>query len=164
MSQTSKEVEKWWYKTPTNGKPIFEANTTLGQNPLTPNECYKIKNAPEKDLSKEWNELHNIPLGVKHNQGKLPIDTVLTKQFPKAVEALVKCSMYGHEKYKDTDEDWLNFKRVEGGSQTYADAAARHNQNKSEKDEESGLYHLYHKLWNVMAEVELWLEENKDKI
>lgn len=99
-------------------------------------------------------------LGIKHNQGKLPIDTVLTKQFPKAVKALVECSLYGHEKYKETDKDWLNFKRVPGGSQTYADAAARHNQEKGSRDEESGLLHIQHKLWNVMAEVELWIEEN----
>lgn len=108
-------------------------------------------------------KLHNIKNGVKYNQDKLPIDTVLTKQFPNAVEALVKCSLYGHKKYEKFDKDWLNFKKVEGGSQTYADAAARHNQNKSKKDEESGLPHIFHKLWNVMAEVELWIEENDKK-
>lgn len=144
-------------------------NTTLNTRVWGPWKIEKEIKSFEGESKKKRNNIINDALkrlkdtqGVKHNQGKLPIDTVLTKQFPKAVEALVKCSVYGHEKYNKNgeDEDWLNFKRVEGGSQTYADAAARHNQNKSEKDEESGLYHLYHKLWNVMAEVELWEEEN----
>lgn len=146
---------KGWYPSLTNGGLVFKNNTTLGNSSLTPD-----------DNSENNNWTLDCDMGVKHNQGKLPIDTVLTKQFPNAVEALVKCSMYGHEKYNENgeDEDWSNFRRVEGGSQTYADAAARHNQNKSEKDEESGLPHIYHKLWNVMAEVELWFEETKKEV
>lgn len=139
MRNSTSEGWKEWDRTTTNNL-VFENNITLGKSKFTNDK------------------------GVKHNQGKLPIDTVLTKQFPNAVEALVRCSVYGHDKYKDTDEDWQNFRHVKGGSQTYADAAARHNQNKSEKDEESGLFHIYHKLWNVMAEVELWIEENKNKV
>lgn len=99
-------------------------------------------------------------IGIKHNQDKLPLDKILFTQFPKAIQAIAKCSMYGHEKYKEYDKDMLNFKRVKGGSQTYADAAIRHSLNKGEKDHESGLPHIFHKAWNVMAELELWIEEN----
>src|SRR5699024_5222202 len=92
-----------------------------------------------------------------------PIDRVLTTQFKKSVQAIALCSDYGHKKYPQ-DTDWLNFKRVEGGSQTYADAGARHSLDKNEVDAESGLPHIFHKLWNAMAEVELWIEENNIKL
>lgn len=99
--------------------------------------------------------------GQKHNEGKLPIDIMLTVQFPKAIQAICKATLFGHEKYKETDEDWLNYKRVNGGSTTYANAGQRHNFNKSGKDEQSGLPHIIHKCWNALAELELWIEENK---
>lgn len=101
-------------------------------------------------------------IGVKYNNGKLPLDKVLFTQFPKAIQAVAECSLYGHSKYKEYDKDMLNFKRVEGGSQTYADAVLRHSINKGEKDPESGLPHIYHKAWNALAELELWIEENKN--
>lgn len=100
-------------------------------------------------------------LGKKHNEGKLPIDIMLTVQFPKAIQAVCKATLFGHEKYKETDKDWLNYKRVKGGSTTYANAGQRHNFNKSVKDEQSGLPHIIHKCWNALAELELWIEENK---
>lgn len=101
--------------------------------------------------------------GIKFNEDKLPMDIVLFRQFPKALQAVAKCSLNGHNKYKETDHDWLNFKRVEGGSQTYADAALRHSFDKGSFND-SGLPHIFHKLWNVMAEVELYIEENNIKI
>jgi len=107
-------------------------------------------------------DLDRENLGIKYNEGKIPLDKVLFTQFPKAIQAIAKCSMYGHEKYKEYDKDMLNFKRVEGGSQTYADAVLRHSINKSEKDPESGLPHIYHKAWNALAELELWIEENEN--
>jgi hypothetical protein len=102
--------------------------------------------------------------GVKHNEGKLPLDKVMFTQFPKAIQAVSKCSLYGHSKqYKDADSDWLNFKRVYGGSQTYADASLRHSIDK-EKLNDSGLPHIFHKAWNVLAELELFIEENDIKL
>lgn len=98
-------------------------------------------------------------LGVKHNKHKAPI-SLLFKQFPKALEAISKCSEYGHNKYKDTDLDFLNFKRVIGGSITYADAGLRHRL-ESGLDLESGLPHQYHVAWNALAELQLWIEENE---
>lgn len=96
--------------------------------------------------------------GVKHNKNK-PQLSLLFKQFPKALEAIVKCSEYGHEKYKETDEDYLNFKRVEGGSKSYADAGLRHRIfKKGTTDIDSQLPHSYHIAWNALAELELILE------
>lgn len=101
--------------------------------------------------------------GKKENEGKLPIDTMLTIQFPKAIQAIAKATLFGHNKYIKTDEDWLNYKRVLGGSQTYADACARHGLEKGVIALDSGLPHIYHKCWNAMAELELWIEENENK-
>ncbi len=98
------------------------------------------------------------PVGVKHNKSKAPLSIVL-KQFPKALEAISRCSEYGHNKYKETDVDFLNFKRVPGGSTTYADAGLRHRLEIG-LDSESGLPHQYHTAWNALAELQLWIEEN----
>lgn len=102
--------------------------------------------------------------GVKDNSKKLPMSK-LKVQFPNALQAVVLCSRMGHEKYKDTDKDWLNFTRVPGGSETYRDACERHSLHEvGDVDEESGLPHLFHELWNKMAEVEIWIKENYKEI
>lgn len=99
----------------------------------------------------------NVSTGVKLNKSK-PQLSLLFKQFPKALEAIVKCSEYGHDKYKDTDQDFLNFKRVSEGSKAYADAGLRHRL-QSGDDEESNLPHSFHVAWNALAELELLIEE-----
>lgn len=98
-------------------------------------------------------------IGVKFNKDKAPL-SILFKQFPKALEAISKCSEYGHDKYKETDIDFLNFKRVLGGSRAYADAGLRHRL-QSGLDSESGLPHQFHMAWNSLAELQLWIEENE---
>ena len=95
--------------------------------------------------------------GVKHNNGK-PQISLLFKQFPKALEAIAKCSEYGHEKYKEADQDYLNYQRVEGGSKAFADAGLRHRLFKEgTTDLDSQLPHAYHTCWNALAELELIL-------
>ena len=89
---------------------------------------------------------------------KKPKIALLFKQFPKALEAIARCSEYGHEKYKDTDLDYLNFKRVKEGSDAYANAGLRHRLQKG-IDLESMLPHCYHVAWNALAELELLLED-----
>ena len=101
----------------------------------------------------------NVSKGVKLNKSK-PQLSLLFKQFPKAIEAIVMCSEYGHNKYKETDQDFLNFKRVNEGSKAYADAGLRHRAQIG-NDDESGLPHAYHVAWNALAELELLIEENK---
>jgi hypothetical protein len=98
-------------------------------------------------------------LGEKTNKNK-PQISLLFKQFPKALEAIAKCSEYGHQKYKESDFDFLNYQRVYGGSKTYADAGLRHRLEQG-NDLESGLPHTYHVAWNALAELQLWIQENK---
>ena len=99
--------------------------------------------------------------GEKHNKGKLPMSKLFT-QFPDALQAVVLASCYGHHRYPK-DVDWLNFKRVPGGSQAFKDACLRHSLG-AEKDEESGLPEVFHQAWNKLAELQLWLEENNINI
>jgi len=109
--------------------------------------------------SKELSDMEEVKeTGVKLNQGK-PELSLLFKQFPKALEAIAKCSEYGHTKYKETDTDYLNFKRVPGGSKAYADAGLRHRLFKEgTTDLDSQLPHSFHTAWNALAELELILE------
>jgi len=112
----------------------------------------------------EDNIKENIEVGQKHNKLKAPLDILQTRQFPKALQLLALATSYGNHKYKDTDLDFLNFKRVEGGSQTYLDAQSRHATDRNNLDSESGLHHIIHSIWNGMAALELWAEENKINI
>lgn len=127
---------------------------------LTP--CRTLPKNPLKETEEIKKQISSIE-GIKHNKGKLPLDTMITKQFPNALEAVCKATHYGHQKYSESDKFYDNFKKVEGGSQTYADALMRHNLHKNDIDEESGLPHIYLKCWNALAELEIWIEENKIK-
>lgn len=98
--------------------------------------------------------------GVKYNSNK-PKLSMLFIQFPDALKAIVKCSEYGHEKYKEFDKDFLNFKKVEGGSKAFADSGLRHRIEKGL--DESGLPHQYHVAWNALAELQMWIEEQELK-
>ena len=121
------------------------------------------KTTPKIDyeaFNKEHDE-HVRILGVKHNKHKAPLDIVQTRQFPKALQFLALATAFGNKKYEATDKDYLNFKRVAGGSQTYFDAAARHNTERNEIDEETGLPHMIHAVWNMLAGLEMYIEEQK---
>ena len=100
-------------------------------------------------------------MGEKYNKHKLPMSKLFL-QFPDALQAVVLASCYGHHCYP-SDTDWLNFKRVEGGSQNYKDAEIRHFLG-GEKDKESNLPEIFHQAWNKLAELQLWLEENNMNI
>lgn len=105
-----------------------------------------------------------IEEGTKYNEGK-PQLSILLKQFPDALKAITKCAEYGHNKYNDNgqDNDYLNFKRVRGGSKTYIDAGLRHLLEEG-NDLGSKLPHIYHHVWNTLAYLQLWIEENNVKI
>ncbi len=111
---------------------------------------YTISNPP---FEKEFK-------GVKNDDDKLPLGIVIQKQFPNALNAVAKCSQYGNSKYKETDKDWLNYQRVDDWYNRYSNAAMRHFITQG-NDEESGLSHIYHCLWNMMALVEK-IELNKN--
>lgn len=104
-------------------------------------------------------DIEYVPTGVKHNKCKAPLDILQTRQFPKALQMLALATAFGNKKYEATDKDFLNFKRVAGGAQNYFDAAARHNACRNEVDKDSGLPHGIHAVWNMLAALELTIEE-----
>jgi hypothetical protein len=148
-----KEEQVFW------AKKILKENKTETSTEIpnfTPIDVEKIFPKHAFDTIEKQN-------GEKETEGvkldsKKPKIALLFKQFPKALEAIARCSEYGHEKYKDTDSDYLNFKRVKEGSEAYANAGLRHRLQQG-IDLESMLPHRYHVAWNALAELELLLED-----
>ena len=96
--------------------------------------------------------------GQKDDKDKLPIYTVLFKQFPNALTEVVKRSEYGHQKYIETDEDYMNFKRVDNNNDRYLNAALRHLLDWGKEDEEAvGTTHAGAVIWNLLAALEVEL-------
>jgi hypothetical protein len=104
--------------------------------------------------------------GVKKDNEKLPMGIVIQRQFPNALKAIAKCSLYGHNKYEETDLDWMNFERLENAEERYFNALFRHlldcGLDLDKKDSESELPHIYHVVWNAMALLELLTKNKKD--
>ena len=150
----------------------------IEQGVLSKDDVITNSNRGEKETMKVLNNLRDIinksevkiikevleeRKGVKHNQLKPRLDVVINTQFPKALQLIALATEYGNSKYKETDLDMLNFKRVVGGSQTYFDSCARHSTDRNGLDE-SGLPHIIHAVWSSLAGLELWAEENKINI
>jgi len=90
--------------------------------------------------------------GAKLDLGKIRPDLIL-KEFVRALEGVVKVGEYGAKKY--TVAGWC---KVPDAIQRYKDAAERHRlrmQMGEVLDEESGLPHVDHYVWNCLAVSEL---------
>jgi len=102
-------------------------------------------------------------VGVKESLSdntKAPVFRFCT-QFKDAIHELSLRSLYGHNKYIEHDEDWLNFTRVPDTKFTYGDAEFRHALGFGEEDEEG---HLVAGAWSAMAKLQCYLlEKNKSK-
>lgn len=127
--------------------------------PLTPEECFKddvITNS-----SRGEKETMEYLQGVKESQSvdKAPIFTYC-KVNKNALEALSLRALYGHIKYKETDQDWQNFTRVPNALEEYANASFRHALGIGEEDEET---HLVAEAWNAVAKLEVFLRNKLNK-
>lgn len=99
-------------------------------------------------------------MGNKYSKGK-PKLSILIRQFPRALKAICSVSEYGHNKYIESDEDYLNFIRVPDAENQYRDAGLRHELERGINElDESGYPHIYHKAWNALAELEIY-ERNR---
>lgn len=100
--------------------------------------------------------------GAKLDAGKNRVGLVLGN-FPHALWEVCRVGTFGAEKY--TDNGW---KDVPHGQERYRDAAMRHWLKRSmgeEFDQESGIHHLAHMVWNLLAERELTiLQDTADDI
>jgi len=90
--------------------------------------------------------------GAKLDAGKNRVSLVLGG-FPHALWEVSRVGTFGASKY--TDDGWLH---VSDGERRYMDAAMRHWLKfcmGEEFDEESGIHHLSHMAWNILAAREL---------
>lgn len=90
--------------------------------------------------------------GSKLDAGK-PRAHLVLGDFSRALTAVVDVGTHGALKY--TEHGWLD---VKNGEARYADAAMRHYLKRCqgrEFDDKSGLHHLAHQAWNLLAELEL---------
>ena len=126
-------------------------------------EDFKFERVPE-DLMGEYKKYKELEEAAKNKEGvkfsteKAPMATML-RQFPLALEAVAFRSKVGHEKYKEVDHDWMNFKRVPNAIEQYSDASVRHLAGIG--DDEDDLGHLKAAAWNILATLQLILEEKE---
>lgn len=90
--------------------------------------------------------------GVKHDQGE-PLTGLMLQDFARALEAVATVTTFGAQKYSPSG--WLAVPEAE---RRYTDALCRHllaDLRGEAADSESGLPHLAHAAWNVLALLEL---------
>lgn len=93
--------------------------------------------------------------GMKYDAGK-PITGALYQDFPRALQAVAEIATYGANKYARS-----SWRTVPNAIERYTDALHRHllDSNLVDLDGESGLPHLAHAAWNVLAVLEMTLGE-----
>ena len=141
-------------------KGINWAQTATALNYISPVFVEKtFKEKEEIDIEK------NQSKGQKFSDDKLPIYTVLFKQFPDVIQEVIRCSMAGHKKYSN-DTDWINFKRVPNAENQYLNAALRHMTEfgyNEDMKEYGMILHEAQVIWNLMAALQIKLDNSKEK-
>jgi len=96
--------------------------------------------------------------GVKNDDGKTRLFTVLVEYFPRALLAVANVSEFGARKY--CVRGW---ETVPDARTRYTDALLRHILAgvSEESDVDSGLHHDAHAAWNALARLELRLREER---
>lgn len=89
--------------------------------------------------------------GFKYDDGKL-LAAIPFEDFPLGLTELIKVSTMGAKKYNRSS--WT---QVPNAEERYRDAMARHfiASFQENKDQESGLDHLAHLIWNALALMQL---------
>lgn len=112
-------------------------------------------------------------VGEKFSEGKIPVYTLIARQFPDAIKEVARSTRAGHIKYIRTDLNWDNWRNVPNALEEFKEAAGRHliesashtfNEDMSEYDPK--VRHLAQVAWNALAalQLELEAEENGKKI
>ena len=122
-----------------------------GSTRQAPAQQAPAQQAPERDP-------HGLPPdtpGAKLDADKLRVDLVLDS-FSLALIEVAKVAGYGARKYSEG-----GWQHVEQGEQRYRVAAGRHRLKRVREthDPDSGILHLAHEAWNVLAELELVLRK-----
>jgi hypothetical protein len=110
-----------------------------------------------KDIKKE-EQLNSFGTGaVRFNSGKLRVDLIP----PEAIEAYAEVMTFGANKYNDR-----NWEKGMPLNSSFIASALRHLykwQKGEENDEETGLHHLAHMLWNVAGAVTM-IRRGRDEL
>lgn len=120
----------------------------------------ELLRSTSKMTSEDWyymmtsqNEIDPHAPGAKLDQDKIRAGLVLDG-FKNALMAVSEVGTFGAKKY--SDNGWLH---VENGYDRYRDALFRHLLATDFHDPESGLPHLAHAAWNMLAMLELMHRE-----
>lgn len=111
------------------------------------------------EMTKPKYDLTDNGKGKKYDTGKTMVGTLL-RVFPDALWEIGRCIEFGTHKYPDPN----NWKKVEGAKYRYLDSAIRHllqHLRGVEFDDETGLPHIAHAGWNVLAILQLYTMEKK---
>lgn len=110
-------------------------------------------------IERDPNGLGMHDIGAKADAGKPKAGQILG-MFANALMAVSKVGTFGAEKY-----EMGSWQHVENGIVRYDDAGERHRLYRKmgqEIDLDSGLPHIYHEAWNILAELELYIREGKN--
>lgn len=156
---------------------LCKENTEYKQQKLNPiNFCTRVREAgeyittttmdePTQDTSLEDSARNKgffgDQVGAKYSDDKAPMGIML-RQFPLALEGVAQRSLYGHNKYKKFDHDWMNFKRAPDPINQYLNAAVRHLAEIG--DDEDSLEHLKAAAWNILATLQITIEQDGNSI
>lgn len=111
-------------------------------------------------MSKPKYDLTDDGKGKKYDSGKSMVGT-LVRIFAGALLGIGACITFGKSKYPKSD----NWKLVDDGMNRYADSLMRHllkYYSGEEVDPETGLPHLFHAGWNMLAVIEFYLMEHPE--
>ena len=98
--------------------------------------------------------------GKKYDNGK-PMVGTLVRIFASALLGIGACITFGQKKYPKSD----NWKLVPNGIDRYTDSLMRHLtkfHSGEEFDTETGLPHLFHCGWNMLAIIEFYLMDKPE--
>ncbi|MGL5061726.1 MAG: dATP/dGTP diphosphohydrolase domain-containing protein [Microcoleus sp.] len=118
-------------------------------------KCSFIDRRGPKMEDKDPNNLDQHQSGAKLDAGKIRAGLTL-KGFSNALKAVGEVGTYGAEKY--IPNGWVS---VPNGIERYEDALFRHLLSEG-IDEESGLEHLAHAVWNALAVLELTIRARSE--
>ena len=137
---------------------VLDPSKSVNKEPYKP---VKTKIETEKEIIEEKEKEE----GQKWSNDKLPVHTVIFKQFPDALKEVIICSQAGHKKYPN-DIDWMNFKRVPDAENQYMNAAIRHmleNGYNEDMIKYGNIRHDAQVIWNLLAALQIRLMEEKKK-
>lgn len=114
----------------------------------------------EKKKETKQYDLTDDGKGKKYDTGKPMVGTAI-RIFAGALLGIGACITFGTKKYPKSD----NWKLVDDGINRYTDSLLRHFtkfHSGEEFDSETGLPHLFHCGWNMLAIIEFYLKEHPE--